>query len=163
MKHRPPAQEKTNIVYKILCKDCLWSYGRETGRSLKTRASEHIRSVKQHRSGWHITKHGSSDDHGNVFDKAKVIDKGFFRSRSSLESRHTDEDKNADNISSTIHSFNYLNIFHTEHACFYITLYEYPSMATDVNINKWINFYSGNVSSLSSPDYSPARANKTHN
>ena len=33
VKHRPPPEEQTNVVYKIPCKDCTWNYIGETGRS----------------------------------------------------------------------------------------------------------------------------------
>ena len=46
VKHRPPTEEKNNVIYKIPCKDCAWNYIGETGRSPKTRKAEHIRNVK---------------------------------------------------------------------------------------------------------------------
>jgi hypothetical protein len=57
VKHRPPAEEQTNIIYKIPCKDCPWNYIGETGRSFKTRKSEHIRNVKHNKSGSNVAKH----------------------------------------------------------------------------------------------------------
>ena len=96
-KHKPPIEEQTNVVYKIPCKDCSWSYIGETGRSLKTRKSEHVRNVKQHKDGSNIAKHSWDHDHIINFDNGKVIDKGKFRSRLTLESWHTAKDKNADN------------------------------------------------------------------
>ena len=47
VKYRPPTEERNNVIYKIPCKDCAWNYVGETGRSLKTRKVEHIRSVKK--------------------------------------------------------------------------------------------------------------------
>jgi hypothetical protein len=39
---------RSRVVYQIPCQDCMrWSYIGETGRSLKTRKSEHVRNVKQ--------------------------------------------------------------------------------------------------------------------
>ncbi|CAB4013412.1 Hypothetical predicted protein, partial [Paramuricea clavata] len=46
VKHRPPTEEQTNVIYKIPCKDCPWNYIGETGRSLKTRKSEHFTFIK---------------------------------------------------------------------------------------------------------------------
>ena len=46
LKSRPPAKLQTNVVYKIRCTDCPWSYIGETGRCLQTRKKEHIRNMK---------------------------------------------------------------------------------------------------------------------
>ena len=94
-----PTEEKNNVIYKIPCKDCVWNYIGETGRSLKTREAEHIRNVKKHNSGSNIAKHAWDNDHVIDFDCAKVIDIGNFRSRLTLESWHTAKDRNADNNS----------------------------------------------------------------
>ena len=75
-----PTEEKNNVIYKIPCKDCVWNYIGETGRSLKTREAEHIRNVKKHNSGSNIAKHAWDNDHVIDFDCAKVIDIGNFRS-----------------------------------------------------------------------------------
>ena len=99
VKHRPPTEEQTNVIYKIPCKDCPWNYIGETGRSLKTRKSEHVRNVKQNKDGSNIAKHAWDCDHVIDFDNSKVIDKGRFRNRLTLESWHTAKDKNADNNS----------------------------------------------------------------
>ena len=84
VKHRPPTEEKTNVIYKIPCKDCPWNYIGETGRSLKTRKSEHVRNVKQNKDGSNIAKHAWDCDHVIDFDISKVIDKGKFRNRLTL-------------------------------------------------------------------------------
>ena len=85
VKHRPPTEEKDNVIYKIPCKDCAWNYIGETGRSLKTRKAEHIRNVKKHNNGSNIAKHAWDYDHVIDFDNAKFIDIGNFRSRLTLE------------------------------------------------------------------------------
>ena len=51
LKHRPTMEEQMNIIYKIPCKDYSWSYIGETGRSLKTRKSEHLRNVEHCKKG----------------------------------------------------------------------------------------------------------------
>ena len=81
VKHRPPTEEKNNVIYKISCKDCAWNYIGKTGRYLKTRKAEHIRNVKKRNSGSNIAKHAWDNDHVIDFDNAKVIDIGNFRSR----------------------------------------------------------------------------------
>ncbi len=45
-KDRPEIEKQPNVVYKINCKDCAWSYISETGRSFETRKKEHIPNVK---------------------------------------------------------------------------------------------------------------------
>ena len=58
-KHRPSSENQTNAVYRIPCQSCPWSYIGETGRSLKTRKSEHVRNVKNHNTGSNVAKqHG---------------------------------------------------------------------------------------------------------
>ena len=69
VKHRPPTEEKNNVIYKIPCKDCAWNYIGETGRSLKTRKAEHIRNVKKHNSDSNIAKYAWHNDHVIDFDK----------------------------------------------------------------------------------------------
>ena len=51
------------MVYQIPCQDCSWSYIGETGRSLKTRKSEHVRNVKQNKKGSNVAKHAWTQDH----------------------------------------------------------------------------------------------------
>jgi hypothetical protein len=46
-KDRPLPEKQTNVVYKINCADCSWSYIGETGRAFETRKKEHKRNVKQ--------------------------------------------------------------------------------------------------------------------
>ena len=47
--------EKTNVV--LVCKECSSSYIGETGRSLKTRKSEHLRNVEHYKKGSNEAKH----------------------------------------------------------------------------------------------------------
>ncbi|XP_078380796.1 uncharacterized protein LOC144663661 [Oculina patagonica] len=96
-KARPPAELQTNVVYKIPCADCPWSYIGETGRCLKTRKKEHIRNTKTFKKGSNIASHAWLNDHSIDFDSARVIDKGNFRVRKTLESWHTAITNHADN------------------------------------------------------------------
>ena len=40
-KDRPPQEDQTNVIYKINCSGCSWSYIGETGRALSTRRKKH--------------------------------------------------------------------------------------------------------------------------
>ena len=62
-KDRPETEKQTNVIYKITCKDCSWSYIGETGRCFETRKKEHIRNVKQNIAGSNIASHSWNYDH----------------------------------------------------------------------------------------------------
>ena len=48
----PFHEMKSNMVYKICCKDCDASYVKQTGRRLKTRIAEHRNHIR-----WNTTTH----------------------------------------------------------------------------------------------------------
>ena len=96
-KFRPPSHLQANVVYKIPCNDCNWSYIGETGRCLHTRRKEHIRNVKYCNKGSNVANHAWMNDHQIDFENAIVIDKGNFRVRKTLESWHTAMTTEADN------------------------------------------------------------------
>jgi hypothetical protein len=50
-KDRPPSQEQTNVIFRINCADCSWSYIGETGREFITRKKEHVKNVEKHKAG----------------------------------------------------------------------------------------------------------------
>ena len=62
-KDRPETEKQTNIIYKISCKDCSWSYIGETGSCFETRKKEHIRNVKQNIAGSNKASHSWINDH----------------------------------------------------------------------------------------------------
>ena len=88
-KDRPKIEKQTNVVYKIGCKDCLWSYIGETGRCFEKSKNKHIRNVKQNTAGSNIAKHSWANDHTINFEDGQVIDRGNYRTRKTLESWHT--------------------------------------------------------------------------
>ena len=96
-KDRPLPEKQTNVVYKINCADCSWSYIGETGRALETRKKEHKRNVKQCKSGSNIAKHAWTQDHKINFDECEILDKATYRHRATLESWHTATTVNSDN------------------------------------------------------------------
>jgi len=63
--------DKNNVVYKILCKDCEATYVGQTKRQLKTRLKEHKNNIKLDQSkhsviSEHIIKHNHSFDWENT-------------------------------------------------------------------------------------------------
>ena len=48
-KTRQPVDQQCNVVYKIPCSDCPWSYIGETGGCFLTRKKEHQRNLKKFR------------------------------------------------------------------------------------------------------------------
>ncbi len=98
-KDRPPSEEQTNVVYRINCADCSWSYIGETGRAFITRKKEHMKNVEKHKAGSNIANHAWSFDHKIDFKNCKIIDKANYRHRATLESWHTALTTNADNNS----------------------------------------------------------------
>ena len=98
-KDRPPPVSETNVVYKIDCSNCSWSYIGETGRGFNTRQKEHIRNVKFDKSGSNIANHTWANDHKIDFDGGKIIDRGTHRHRQTLKSWDTARTKGSDNNS----------------------------------------------------------------
>jgi hypothetical protein len=81
LKDRPLPEKQTNVVCKINCADCSWSYKGETGRALETRKKEHKRNVQQRKSGSNIAKHAWTQDHKINFDECKILDKAIYGHR----------------------------------------------------------------------------------
>ena len=98
-KFRPPIELQTNVVYKIPCADCSWSYIGETGMCFSRRKKEHIRNVKLCKTASNIAAHAWRNNHSVDFNNARVTDKGNFRIRKTLESWHTTYTNGAHNNS----------------------------------------------------------------
>ena len=79
-KSRPPLQP--DIVYKIPCGNCSWSYIGETGRSFATRKKEHIRNVKTAAKDSRIANHPWSHDHVIDFTTRRSLTKTVLASES---------------------------------------------------------------------------------
>ncbi len=67
---------QSNIVYRINCMQCDKSYIGETGRSLKTRLSEHVRATKYKDSNYATFSHSLETGHSMDFENVEVVDKG---------------------------------------------------------------------------------------
>ena len=74
IKDRPSPENQTNVVYKIDCADCSWSYIGETGRNFNTRRKEHKRNVEHNKIG--SKAHAWANNHNIDFKNGKIIDKG---------------------------------------------------------------------------------------
>ena len=75
-KFQPWADDQCNVVYKIPCGCCPWSYIGETKRSFSTRRKEHTRNIKQCTKASNVAKHAWTLDHTIDLNNAEIIDKG---------------------------------------------------------------------------------------
>ena len=100
-KSRPPLTLQPDIVYKIPCGNCSWSYIGETGRSFATWKKEHIRNVKTAAKGSRVANHAWPHNHVIDFNlMRRSLTKAVLASESQfLESWHTTITPNADNNS----------------------------------------------------------------
>ena len=98
-KFRPSEEDRCNVIYKIPCASCPWSYIGETKRSFSTRKKEHIRNTKHCAINSNVAKHAWAFDHTIDFTGAKIIDTANNRTRKTLESWHTAKTAEADNNS----------------------------------------------------------------
>ena len=87
-KLKQPLDLQCNVVYKIPCSDCSWSYIGETGRCLKTRRKKNQRNLKNYTRGSNIANHAWQNNHS-----------GNYRVLGTLESWHTAKTVEADNNS----------------------------------------------------------------
>ena len=77
-KYRHPINEQPDVIYKIPCKDCKWSYIGVTGRSSTARKKDHVRNVKNRANGSNLANHAWTNYRVTYFDKGNGIDKGNF-------------------------------------------------------------------------------------
>ena len=120
-KFRPEKVDQCNVVYKIPCTTCSWSYIGETRRSFSTRKKEHARNVKMCTKGSNVANHAGSENHQIDFENVSIIDKSNYRHLKTLESWHTAKTVDADNNSCPLPSLTNIaffltnNAFHTYH------------------------------------------------
>ena len=86
-KDRIPDDDKSNVIYKINCRDCDASYVGETGRALKTHVSEHHRAVeKMNFSGSALAQHAWENHHHIDWTSTCILGtESHYRSRLSRE------------------------------------------------------------------------------
>ena len=64
---------KSNVVYKINCKDCSENYVGQTSRQLKIRISEHKRDVINKKDQSAPFQHTSQFNHNLDFDEVSIL------------------------------------------------------------------------------------------
>ena len=85
IKNSPPSN--SGIVYKIPCRDCDQFYVGQTGKSLKTRISQHQYSVRMCQSSSGLFQHKAANDHHINWSEAKILAKSkCFYERNVIES-----------------------------------------------------------------------------
>lgn len=80
LKTPTPKDLESNIIYKIPCSQCEGVYVGQTGRYLKTRISEHIRSVRpttliNTKAKTALAEHFENFQHQFSFDQTSIVDK----------------------------------------------------------------------------------------
>ena len=98
-KFRPAEDDRCNVIYKIPCASCPWSYIGETNRSFTTKKKEHIRNTKQCIKGLNVAKHAWTFNHPIDFNGLKIIDTANNRNRKALQTWYTAKIAEADNNS----------------------------------------------------------------
>ena len=91
---------KSNVVYKINCKDCDASYVGQTGRQLRTRIIEHKNQIK-HNTANHsvITDHRLKFDHDFLWDDVEILDsEPIYHKRAISEMLFINRQKNSINL-----------------------------------------------------------------
>lgn len=76
VRKRPEEPRIHGAVYDIPCADCSWHYVGETGRTVKERQKEHLRSVRDFdvlRS--EVARHAIEDDHRVKVEDMKILEK----------------------------------------------------------------------------------------
>ncbi|KYM95528.1 hypothetical protein ALC62_13958 [Cyphomyrmex costatus] len=90
----------TDVVYKILCKDCDATYVGQTRRTLKTRISEHKNHINRNtQQNSVITNHRLQFSHDFNWDNIKILDKEIsLNKRLISEMIHIRKQKNSLNL-----------------------------------------------------------------
>jgi len=95
-----PHESKSNVVYRISCKDCNASYVGQTGRQLKTRIAEyknHIRRNTSVRSV--ISEHKLALGHDFDWENVKILDEEpYLGKRLISEMLHIKKQTNSINL-----------------------------------------------------------------
>ncbi|XP_072420853.1 uncharacterized protein [Chiloscyllium punctatum] len=88
-----PNMSKTNVVYKIPCKDCTKHYIRQTGRQLTNRIHEHQLATKRHDQLSLVATHTDDKQHEFDWDNTTITGQAKQRTaREFLEAWHSSTD-----------------------------------------------------------------------
>ncbi|KAK3735059.1 hypothetical protein QZH41_001737 [Actinostola sp. cb2023] len=97
-KDRKDASSETDIVYKIKCSECDFVYYGQTGRSMKTRTSEHRGAIAHNHPNSKIAQHSNETGHSFDFKNITIVDREKnYHQRLFLEAWFTGQDANAGN------------------------------------------------------------------
>jgi len=97
-----PKLLQTNLVYILSCTDCDATYVGQTGRTLKTRISEHRKHIKKTTTTQSvITEHRFKYSHEFNWDSIEILDKERILSKRLIsETIHIKRQKNSLNLQS---------------------------------------------------------------
>ena len=143
-KFRPAEDDKCNVIYKIPCASCSWSYIGETKRSFTPRRKERMRNIKLYTKGSNVAKHSWTFNHDIDFNNSKIIDKSNNRSRIERHWSHSTRQKllgrtiirarSQDNTTFSKRNTNFLSIFNILFSTyFYLLIY--------ANFPLYLNFF----------------------
>ncbi len=74
-KDKTPPQQACGIVYQIGCRDCKATYIGELGRQLRTRLTEHKKSVTAGNGSSTLSEHQLDSRHRIDWDSTRIIDR----------------------------------------------------------------------------------------
>ena len=90
VKDPTPAPQRTGVVYRIPCGNCLKVYIGQTSRTLKHRLTEHKRALRSGEAVQSaVAEHAMEEDHTIKWEDAEVVDHNpRYRQRCTLEAWH---------------------------------------------------------------------------
>lgn len=98
LKDSIPIQNRTNVVYKINCKNCTKKYIGETGRELNIRLKEHQRNINNLEENSLIYQHARNFGHQFDFTNVEILaHEENVGTRRFLEAGYTVADQNCIN------------------------------------------------------------------
>jgi len=101
-KNRVPNMLRTNVVYKLSCKDCSATYVGQTCRTLKTRISEHKNHIRRNTTTQSvITEHRLNFSHEFDWNNVEILDQERYLARRLIsEMIHIKRQNNSLNLQS---------------------------------------------------------------
>ena len=89
VKDKVPEHLRTNVVYKVNCKDCPKVYVGQTSQYLKTRLSQHQRNIDKKDQATGLSTHATQTGHQFDMNNVAILENEAFESkRKFLEACH---------------------------------------------------------------------------